>query len=61
MFGARVGLLSSARGSHKYTFKRHVARSRSNLLTVNFCIIVSAVNTYHAVEKKTGKKHNGLT
>lgn len=35
VLGAPVGLLSSARGPHKYTYTTHVARSRSNLLTMN--------------------------
>lgn len=45
VLGAPLGLLSSARGPHKYTFKRHVARSRSNLLTMNLCIMVFIINS----------------
>lgn len=48
VLGAAVGLLSSARGPHKYTFKRHVARSRSNLLTMNLCIIIFIINSMMA-------------
>lgn len=38
-------MLSRARGPHKYTFKRHVARSSSNLVTMNFWIIITVINT----------------
>lgn len=46
VLGAPVGFLSSARGPHKYTFKRHVARSRSNLLTMNLRIMVFITNSF---------------
>lgn len=36
---------------HKYTFKRHVATSRSNLLTMNFCITVYMMNTYRTLRR----------
>lgn len=52
VLGAPVGLVSSASGPHKYTFKRHVARSRSNLFTMNLCIIVFITSSITAALRR---------